>query len=286
VLVVDRHTLETINFLHFVDQVLLQFLRAADVEDFVRVDRTFGQLLTLLHEVALEHDDVLADRDEVFLFELRLRVLDENATLAAHARAEVHDAVDLGDLGRVLRTAASNNSATRGRPPVMSFVFDCLRGVLAINVPATISRLRSRRCARRTESGSWRAARPCRRDDDLRMQVFLVLNDDHRFLLRGLVHFLLHRDAFDDVVELHLPAFSEMNRHVVRIPLDEGFALLDLAAVRDGDDRADDHVWFSSSRPSSVMDGDGPFLFRAMLLPSSSFTSGDRCNGSCRRAWP
>ena len=27
---------------------------------------------------------------------------------------------------------ASNNSATRGRPPVMSFVFELLRGVLAI----------------------------------------------------------------------------------------------------------------------------------------------------------
>ena len=33
---------------------------------------------------------------------------------------------------------ASNNSATRGRPPVMSLVLDVLRGVLAINVPATI----------------------------------------------------------------------------------------------------------------------------------------------------
>ena len=33
---------------------------------------------------------------------------------------------------------ASNNSATRGRPPVMSLVLDVLRGVLAISVPATI----------------------------------------------------------------------------------------------------------------------------------------------------
>ena len=49
VLVVDRHALQPINFLHFVDQMLLQFLRAADVENFVRVDRAFGQLLALLH---------------------------------------------------------------------------------------------------------------------------------------------------------------------------------------------------------------------------------------------
>ena len=33
---------------------------------------------------------------------------------------------------------ASNNSATRGRPPVMSLVLDMRRGVFAISVPATI----------------------------------------------------------------------------------------------------------------------------------------------------
>ncbi len=40
--------LQAIDLLHFVDEVLLQFLRAADVEDFVRVDRAFGQLLAFL----------------------------------------------------------------------------------------------------------------------------------------------------------------------------------------------------------------------------------------------
>ena len=104
-LVVDRHALEAINFLHFVDEVLLQFLRSADFEDFVRIHRAFGQLLAFLDEVALEDDDVLADRDEMFLFRAGLRVLDENAALAAHARAEVHDAVNLGDFRGVLRTA-------------------------------------------------------------------------------------------------------------------------------------------------------------------------------------
>ncbi len=54
--------------------------------------------------------------------------------------------------------------------------------------------------------------------------------------------FLLHGDAFDDVVELHRAGLLGENRHVVRIPLDEGLALLDLAAVLDGDDRADDDV--------------------------------------------
>ncbi len=42
--------------------------------------------------------------------------------------------ISAASLGR----RASNNSATRGRPPVMSLVLEALRGVLAIRVPATI----------------------------------------------------------------------------------------------------------------------------------------------------
>ena len=71
VLVVNLHALEPVNFLHFVDQVLLQFLRPADFENFVRNDRTFGQLLAFLHEVALEDDDVLRQRDQMLFFGAR-----------------------------------------------------------------------------------------------------------------------------------------------------------------------------------------------------------------------
>ena len=59
VLVVDLDALETVNFLHFVHEVLLQVLRSADLENLVRHDWAFGQLLAFLHEVALEDDDVL-----------------------------------------------------------------------------------------------------------------------------------------------------------------------------------------------------------------------------------
>ena len=77
-------------------------------------------------------------------------------------------------------------------------------------------------------------------DDDLRMQIFLVLDDDHCFLPGRLVHFLFHRHAFDDVVELHLAGLLGKNRHVIRIPLDECVALLDVRAILDGNDSADD----------------------------------------------
>ncbi len=47
VLVVNGNALEAVNLLHFADEVFLQFLRAAHLEDFVRVNRAFRQLLAL-----------------------------------------------------------------------------------------------------------------------------------------------------------------------------------------------------------------------------------------------
>ena len=201
----------------------------------MRIDRAFGELLAFLHEVALEDDDVLADRDEVLLFHAGLRVLDDDAC-ACRERVPPKSTmpsileISAASFGR----RASNSSATRGRPPVMSLVLEVLRGVLAMSVPATIlspSLHDDVRAGRNRVVGATGFALVVH-DDDLRMQIFLVLDDDHGFLAGGLVDFLLHRHAFDDVVELHLAGLLGENRHVVRIPLHEGLALLDLAAVR------------------------------------------------------
>ena len=63
VLIVNGDALQPIDFLDLVDEVLLQFLRAADIEDLVRVNRAFGELLAFLDVIALEDDDVLADAE-------------------------------------------------------------------------------------------------------------------------------------------------------------------------------------------------------------------------------
>ncbi len=106
VLVVNFDALEAINFLHFVDQVFLQFLRSADFENFVRNDRTFGQLLAFLHEVALEDDDVLGERNEMLFLGNRFRIFQNEAALAADSSAHLDDAVDLRNLSRVFRADA------------------------------------------------------------------------------------------------------------------------------------------------------------------------------------
>ena len=79
VLVVNLDALEPVNFLHFVHQVFLQILRPADFENFVRHNRTFGQLLTFLHEVALEDDDVFGQRNQMLLFCTGLRILQDQS---------------------------------------------------------------------------------------------------------------------------------------------------------------------------------------------------------------
>ena len=70
--IVDLHALQPIDFLHFVDQMFLQFLRPAHFQNLVRHNWAFGELLTLLHEIAFEDDDVLRERDQMLFFCARL----------------------------------------------------------------------------------------------------------------------------------------------------------------------------------------------------------------------
>src|SRR5947208_581781 len=62
VLVVNLHTLQPIYLLHFIDEVLLQILRSADLEDFMGNDGSFSKLQPLLYEIALKHDNVFVKR--------------------------------------------------------------------------------------------------------------------------------------------------------------------------------------------------------------------------------
>ena len=72
----------------------------------MRHDGAFGELLALLHEVALEDDDVLVARDEMLLLGagLRRRVT-MTLRLPRTRAADFDDAVDLGDFAGVLRLA-------------------------------------------------------------------------------------------------------------------------------------------------------------------------------------
>ena len=135
---------------------------------------------------------------------------------------------------------ASKSSATRGRPPVMSLVLVVSRGIFAMTSPACTTVPSGTMMSRRPAGGSARRARwpvslevlPLRvLDRDARAHVE-VLVDSMMTLARAgdLVELLLHRDAFDDVAELHHAGDLGEDRHRERIPLGEQLAALDRVA--------------------------------------------------------
>src|SRR6478672_6793189 len=104
VLIVNLHALEPIYLLHFVYQVLLQLLRAAHFQNLVGHNGAFGQLLTLLHEIAFEYDDVLGKRNEMLFLSARVRIFQNQTPFAAYGSAELDDAVDFRNLSRIFRS--------------------------------------------------------------------------------------------------------------------------------------------------------------------------------------
>ncbi len=79
VLVVDVDALQTVDFLDFVHQVLLQFLFAEHGQDVVRIARTVHQRIARLHALAFLHVDVHAARNGVFFL---LAVVGDDVDLA------------------------------------------------------------------------------------------------------------------------------------------------------------------------------------------------------------
>ena len=104
VLVVDVDALQAVDLLDLVHQVALQLLLAADAQDVVRVDRAVHQRLAGPHALRLLHVDVGAARQLVLAL-LAVVARHEDLAVLLGDVAVLHDAVDLGDDGRLLRTA-------------------------------------------------------------------------------------------------------------------------------------------------------------------------------------
>src|SRR5688500_6830655 len=102
--------MQAANLLHFVEQILLHRARTLDAKNVVRIDRTLGETVARSHPVTGVHAKVLAGRDLVQLSRIlciRRRVLRHYSDLALAALdvAEPDLTIDLGDRGRILRTA-------------------------------------------------------------------------------------------------------------------------------------------------------------------------------------
>ena len=93
-LVVDCHALEPVNLLYFVHQMVLQCLRTANFKYLVWINRTLGQLLTLLQHVTLENNHMFADRDEMLFLLPGFHIADDDRALASNGWPEIHNTID------------------------------------------------------------------------------------------------------------------------------------------------------------------------------------------------
>ena len=134
VLVVDLHALQAVHVLHFVDDVARQRLDAQQAQDVVRVGRAVDDDLALVDHLAVVHQDVLVLGDQV-LVRLAVRIGDHQALLALGVLAEGTVPVTSASMPASLGERASNSSATRGRPPVMSRVLEVSCGMRASTSP-------------------------------------------------------------------------------------------------------------------------------------------------------
>ena len=67
VLVVDLHTLQTVNVLDFVDNVTRKLFNTEQSQNVVRINGTIHHFFTLLHDLTVMNEDRLVFADECFV---------------------------------------------------------------------------------------------------------------------------------------------------------------------------------------------------------------------------
>src|SRR5438067_7014693 len=233
VLVVDRHALQPVDLLDFVDQVALQLAIAENRQVVVRVRRAIHQGLAGLDPVALVNADVLAARDQVLLGFSVVRA-DDDLPHALDEAAHLDAAVDLGDDGLLLGLARleqlGHPRQTAGDVLGLGRLARDLGNVAARTTVGAVGRREGGAHGERIAvavCGGRRAV--ARADDDAGLQPAIgVLDDDLAREAGDLVELFAHGHAFHDVLVLHLAGELGEDRVGERIPLDEHRALLDL----------------------------------------------------------
>ena len=181
---------------------------------------------------------------------------------------------------------ASNSSATRGRPPVMSRVLALSIGIRASTSPAFTSAPGS---TERTVStgrqvtglGAAAAALPrllvLALDDDRRLQVAAArvgppVDDDALGDAGRLVGRFRHRQTIDEVLVADDAVDFRDDRPRVGIPLGDALAALHLVAFIDEHPRAEGHAVGRALGAVTIDDDELHVAAIAMLRPSESLT--------------
>src|SRR5574343_1085980 len=102
VLVVDLHTLQTIDVLHFVGDVTSQRLDALQTQAIVRIRFAFDDLLALVHHLAVVHQNVLVLGDQE-LVSIAVEIGNDQTLLALGVLTKADGAGGFGQHGSILR---------------------------------------------------------------------------------------------------------------------------------------------------------------------------------------
>src|SRR2546428_8077924 len=201
-LIVDVDALEPIDLLDFVDQVSLQFLFSQDPQDVVRITRAVHQSFTGVDILAFLNIDVNAPRQQVFRGSC-IFVFNDDFALPAHQAAIVNHAVNFSDDSRFFRLTRFKqlHDARQTAGNVLGlcgFARDFGQRVAWMNfVAAVYHQVRLGRHQISLNDLPFGILHL-----DLRLPFFVRrLSDDLPRQSCNFVDFLLHGDAFEDVLE-------------------------------------------------------------------------------------
>src|ERR1035437_7786986 len=226
VLIVDIDTLQPVDFLNLVDQILLQFLLAQHVENVVGVARAIHEWLAGLDPLALLNVDVDAARQRILAL---LAVVAGHIDLALSLRhfAVLHDAVNFRDDGRLTRLARFEQlgHARQTAGDVLGlggFARDLGQHVAGVDLVAIVHHQVGVRRHEVLLGFRTQARRAFRPHNNLRLPLLVGgIHDDELRHAGDFVHALLHGEAVDQVFEMHRAADFGQDREGVRIPFQQ-----------------------------------------------------------------
>ena len=241
VLVVDLHTLQAVDVLHFVDHVVGQSFYAHDGKNIMRRRIAVHDVVAFLDIVAFRNGNVLAFGHHVFDADIRIiRGLDRDATLVLVVLAVAHIAVDFRDDGVIFRaTCLEKLSHTRQTTGDIlglgTFTRDTCDNVTRTDFCAVLNghdRINRHRIGNRIARIVADRLAIFAHQNDLRLQLVALgccAPVDHDLLRHtgGFIGLILDRNTADQVNELGGTGFLGDDRQRVGIPLKELVAPVD-----------------------------------------------------------
>ena len=277
-LVVDLHALQTIDVLHFVDDVASKLLDAQQTQDVVRISGAFDDFFAALHHLTIVHQDLLVLADEELVLGT-IVVRDDEALLALGFLAERDRTGLLGEHAGILRAAGFKElgharQTTRNITSLLAFTRDtgkhlALMDFLAVaNDDDGAHGQLDRHGVIRTRNLHLFALfvdevhhRTHHVGDGRRLRAALAALGDgralridhhHRAQAGDFVDLIHHGDVFDHVFKAHRTGVFGHDRQRHRIERRELLAGLHFLIRSDQERGAVGTLWRSRSRPVSA----------------------------------